>query len=121
MPAIRLAPTVAAPNIPIIDLDLGQSKTVGRGRQADVVVDDASLSRLHARVTMDSSGQLAVDDLGSTNGIFVNGSEQLSAYVMLGDVVRFGRVEYIVNTADDSANPPTDAPVVSQTILRRVN
>jgi HD-GYP domain-containing protein (c-di-GMP phosphodiesterase class II) len=120
MPAIRLAPTVAAPNLPVIDLELGQSKTVGRGRQADVVVDDASLSRLHARVTMDSSGQLAVDDLGSTNGIFVNGGEQLSAYVMLGDVLRFGRVEYVVNSGEDATRPPTDAPVVSQTILRRV-
>ena len=68
MPELRLAPTAAAPNLPIINLGAGQSKTIGRGRQADVVVDDASLSRLHARVTVDSSGQLAVDDLGSTNG-----------------------------------------------------
>src|SRR5205085_3189690 len=69
----------------------------------------------------DSTGQLAIDDLGSTNGIFINGSEQMSAYVMLGDVLRFGRVEYVVNTAEETTNPPTDRPVVSQTILRRMN
>ena len=118
MPELRLAPTAAAPNLPIINLGAGQSKTIGRGRQADVVVDDASLSRLHARVTVDSSGQLAVDDLGSTNGIFVNGTEQLSAYLTPGDVIRFGRIEYMVSLAD--APPAAEAPAVSQTILRRV-
>ena len=118
MPDLRLAPTVAAPHLPIIDMAAGQSKTIGRGRQADVVVDDASLSRLHARVTVDSTGQLAVDDLGSTNGIFVNGTEQLSAYLAPGDVVRFGRIEYTVSLADAPASE--EAPAASQTVLRRL-
>ena len=125
MPGLRLAPVTPAPHLPTIVLTPGESKTVGRGRQADVMVDDASLSRLHARVTVDRDGQLAVDDLGSTNGIFVNGSEQLSAFVLVGDVVRFGRVEYVVSTDEvptaTSATSITDnIPVVSQTILRRV-
>ena len=72
MPGFRLSPTAATPNLPIIDLDYNQSKTVGRGRQADVMVDDASLSRLHARIAVDQDGQITVDDLGSTNGIFIN-------------------------------------------------
>jgi len=119
MPGLRLAPVLPAPNLPIIDLSMGQAKTVGRGRQADVMVDDPSLSRLHARVTIDDTGQLAIDDLGSTNGIFVNGTEQLSAYLLPGDTVRFGRVEYLVSLKDDTA-PNIDVPVVSQTVLRRV-
>jgi len=118
MPGFRLAPLAPAPNLPVVFVPAGVSKTVGRGRQADVTVDDASLSRLHARLTIDDTGQLAIDDLGSTNGIFVNGTEQLSAYLMPGDAVRFGRVEYIVGLADESA--PDTSPVVSQTILRRV-
>ena len=85
MTGLRLNPVVPAPNVPAIELQVGQSKTVGRGRQADVMVDDASLSRLHARIALDQDGQLSVDDLGSTNGVFVNGTEQLSAYLMLGD------------------------------------
>ncbi|OFW01591.1 MAG: hypothetical protein A3I61_06110 [Acidobacteria bacterium RIFCSPLOWO2_02_FULL_68_18] len=119
MPSLRLAPAAPAPNLPVIDLEAGESKTVGRGRQADVVVDDPGLSRLHARLSIDDTGQLAIDDLGSTNGIFVNGTEQLSAYLVPGDTVRFGRVEYVVSFAD--APGVSDAPVVSQTILRRVS
>jgi HD-GYP domain-containing protein (c-di-GMP phosphodiesterase class II) len=123
MPALRLAPIAPSLNLPTIVLTPGQSKTVGRGRQADVMVDDASLSRLHARVTVDPDGQLAVDDLGSTNGIFVNGSEQLSAFVLAGDVIRFGRVEYLVSAEDEPTSPaiPADLPAASQTVLRRVS
>ncbi|MBI4888838.1 MAG: HD domain-containing protein [Acidobacteria bacterium] len=119
MPVLRLAPVTPAPHLPVIDLKLGLSKTVGRGRQADVMVDDPSLSRLHARVSLDDSGQLAIDDLGSTNGIFVNGTEQLSAFLTPGDVVRFGRVEYVVS-AEETERLAPDAPAVSQTVLRRV-
>ena len=119
MAGLRLNPIAPTPNVPVIELEHGQSKTVGRGRQADVMVDDPSLSRLHARLAVDPDGQLSIDDLGSTNGIFVNGAEQLSAYLMLGDVVRFGRVEYAVGNGDER-RLVADAPVVSQTILRRV-
>lgn len=119
MPGLRLAPVTPAPNLPPIDLEAGESKTVGRGRQADVTIDDPSLSRLHARVTLGDSGQLAIDDLGSTNGVFVNGTEQLSAHLAPGDTVRFGRVEYIVSIADETT-PTPDAPIMSQTVLRRV-
>ena len=120
MSGFRLAPVTPAANLPVVLLPVGQSKTVGRGQQADVTVDDPSLSRLHARLTIDDTGQLAIDDLGSTNGIFVNGTEQLSAYLMPGDTVRFGRIEYMVGLADEAGSNPDTSPVVSQTILRRV-
>ncbi len=121
MSGLRLAPVAPSPHLPTIILTAGQSKTVGRGRQADVMVDDPSLSRLHARVSVDHEGQLAVDDLGSTNGIFVNGSEQLSAFVIAGDVIRFGRVEYLVGTDEVPTTPSVaELPAASQTVLRRV-
>lgn len=85
--------------MPVIEVPPGQSRTLGRGRQADIAIDDPSLSRLHARVTAEFDGLLAVDDLGSTNGLLINGREQLSSYLRAGDVVRFGRVEYIVSKA----------------------
>ena len=84
-----------------------------------MTVDDPSLSRLHALIVVGNDGQLSIDDLGSTNGVFVNGTEQLSTYLMLGDVVRFGRVEYVVGGRSES-EVSSEAPVASQTILRRV-
>jgi hypothetical protein len=122
MPGFRLTPTAPAPTVPVIELEHGQSKTVGRGRQADVMIDDASLSRLHARVVVDAEGRITIDDLGSTNGIYVNGSEQLSSDLMLGDTVRFGRVEYLVASKDETRpiTHGTGTTISSQTVLRRV-
>jgi pSer/pThr/pTyr-binding forkhead associated (FHA) protein len=46
--------------------------TVGRGRDADLVLADELVSRHHARVAPSGSGAV-VEDLGSRNGTFVNG------------------------------------------------
>jgi pSer/pThr/pTyr-binding forkhead associated (FHA) protein len=46
--------------------------TVGRGRDADLVLPDELVSRHHAQITPSGSGAL-VEDLGSRNGTFVNG------------------------------------------------
>ena len=56
-----------------IEFAPGETKTIGRSNQADVVVEDPSLSRQHARVTVTKDGATIIEDLGSTNGIFVNG------------------------------------------------
>jgi len=93
---VRLAPVVASPLLPQIELAPGDTKTVGRGTNADVVIDEPSLSRLHARLTLDRSGGLRVEDLGSLNGVTVNGARQSSASLQPGSVVRFGLVEYRV-------------------------
>jgi pSer/pThr/pTyr-binding forkhead associated (FHA) protein len=45
---------------------------IGRSRDADVVVDDPNVSRRHAEVRP-SGGSWIVRDLGSTNGVKVNG------------------------------------------------
>jgi pSer/pThr/pTyr-binding forkhead associated (FHA) protein len=46
--------------------------TVGRGRDADLVLADELVSRHHAQLTPSGSGAVVVD-LGSRNGTFVNG------------------------------------------------
>jgi pSer/pThr/pTyr-binding forkhead associated (FHA) protein len=96
MPGLHLQPSAPDSGFPTIEVSPGQSRTIGRSPQADISIDDPSLSRIHARVTVDSDGLLAVDDLGSTNGILINGREQLSSYLRAGDTVCFGRVEYVV-------------------------
>jgi pSer/pThr/pTyr-binding forkhead associated (FHA) protein len=64
--------------------------TVGREQGAGLVVDDGGVSRLHARF-VDEGGAIVVEDLGSSNGTFVNG-EQISGPVELGagDEVQVG-------------------------------
>lgn len=73
----------------------GAIKTVGRAARADFVLDRALVSRLHCRFILDDSG-LGVEDLGSTNGTWVNGRKIARAPLMDGDTLKIGRVEFAV-------------------------
>ena len=54
--------------------DLGEELTVGRADGCRIRLDDSFTSQLHARV-FTRDGQFFVEDLGSTNGTFVNSSK----------------------------------------------
>lgn len=75
--------------------------TVGRHMDCDVQVNDASVSRLHARVVVDAAGA-RVEDLDSKNGTKVRGAlVSTPAPLANGDVVTFGVVEteFLVESA----------------------
>ena len=69
----------------------GQPLTLGRSVRADRCIADPSLSRQHARFSLDAD-QLSVQDLGSTNGTRVNGAAVDSAVLRAGDEVMLGDV-----------------------------
>ncbi|MGA7836129.1 MAG: FHA domain-containing protein [Acidimicrobiales bacterium] len=77
-----------------IDVDVGL--TIGRGGDCDVTLQDTYLSSRHARVANDD-GDLSIEDLGSTNGTYVN-QELVKGRVRLerGDVVQVGGVLFEV-------------------------
>src|ERR671915_386276 len=63
---------------------------LGRSRDADIVVDDPNVSRKHAEVRP-SGGSWIVRDLGSTNGVKVNGRRiQGPQSLKRGDVIELG-------------------------------
>lgn len=64
---------------------------VGRSPEADVVLEDPYASDFHARLVF-QAGQVRLQDLGSTNGTYVNG-ERMAAPMSLqpGDQVRIGQ------------------------------
>ena len=75
--------------------------------------DDPQLSRSHARMARGAGGVLTIEDLGSSNGTFVNGERVEGVRVLrLGDVVRVGSTELAVT--DERGLVPeatrTDAP-----------
>lgn len=68
----------------------GDQLTIGRDSSSGVAINDAEISRKHARLTF-QGGKYVIEDLGSTNGTFVNGQRLVSAVVLKsGDVVSFG-------------------------------
>ncbi|MDP1561234.1 MAG: FHA domain-containing protein [Pirellulaceae bacterium] len=68
--------------------------TIGRGKDATIVVQHRKLSRLHCRFYV-SDEKLHVRDLGSTNGTTVNGSPVIGAEVLReGDMISAGGVVF---------------------------
>jgi hypothetical protein len=70
----------------------GSRAVVGRSRECDVVLDDPNVSRQHAELRR-NGGSWSVADLGSTNGIKVNGRRVEQAELSPGDRVSFGLVD----------------------------
>ena len=68
----------------------GDQLTIGRDASNGVAINDAEISRKHSRLSF-QGGKYVLEDLGSTNGTFVNG-QRLSGPVVLkpGDVVSLG-------------------------------
>lgn len=63
---------------------------VGRAEEADVLIEDYSVSRRHARLRVDASGRVDLLDLGSTNGTFVDGVRVTSESLHVGVRIRVG-------------------------------
>ncbi len=85
-----------------------ERKAVGRTKENDLVIDDESVSKVHAALVLNSDKQLMVADTGSTNGTFING-ERIAygrAFIIKdGDKLKFGTVEtaleHIASEAED--------------------
>jgi predicted component of type VI protein secretion system len=68
----------------------GDQMTIGRDSTNEIVINDAEVSRRHARLTF-QGGKYVLEDLGSTNGTFVNGQRLAGPRVLkTGEVVSFG-------------------------------
>ncbi len=66
---------------------------LGRSEELDVPIAHRSVSREHAEIRGDETG-FHVRDLGSVNGILVNGSETRGAKIQPGDTIQLGDVEF---------------------------
>jgi adenylate cyclase len=102
-------------------LENGQTWAIGRGDGCQVLLDNRSVSRLHALIQRKDAGDFQLVDLGSRNGSFVN-SRRVSIPVALndGDRLVFGDQELIFRSrgaaasglavpAADARNAPTTA------------
>ncbi len=67
--------------------------TIGRAQDNNVVLDDNSVSKVHAALSIDSVGRIILADCGSTNGTFINGRPvNARDEARPGDLLKFGDV-----------------------------
>jgi predicted component of type VI protein secretion system len=98
--------------------------TVGRESINEIVFDDAEISRRHVRVTQ-LAGRYIIEDLGSTNGTFLNGRRiEAPAPLANGDVIDLGgsiRLTYLgpPGAAESTVvEPSLDQLGVPETVAR---
>ena len=81
-------------------LRAGQILFAGRSSSTDIFLDENLVSRRHAKFAW-VNDEVKVQDLGSTNGTFVNGRKVLSATIKSGDKVQIGQTLMKVYFSDD--------------------
>lgn len=79
--------------------------TVGRAAACDIVLLDPTVSRKHAELGC-GKDEVAVRDLGSANGVFVNGERVGEAVLHAGDEVGFGAVVFRLAPGGEGDVPP---------------
>ncbi|MPV49183.1 DUF3662 and FHA domain-containing protein [Pseudactinotalea sp. HY158] len=106
-----VAPATTAParNHPIVDIDgqryllTGAVTVIGRGSEADIIVDDSGVSRRHLEIRATPDGIIATD-LGSTNGTYVEGHHIEAATLVDGNTLTIGRTRILFWTGADSGD-----------------
>jgi hypothetical protein len=92
--APRLVVVAAMGHEPGTTFDLRDGALFGRSDGADIRVDDPFASSSHARID-DRGGAMYLEDMGSTNGTYLNGRKVKSAERLdVGDTIRIGDSEY---------------------------
>lgn len=78
--------------------------TIGRSPECTLRIDEPGISRMHARLVPTEAGVL-MEDLGSTNGSFINGQRVLRGELSPGDEVGFDTLRFRLAPAGQSHGP----------------
>jgi pSer/pThr/pTyr-binding forkhead associated (FHA) protein len=88
------------------EIPLASELVIGRATTGDGKLgDDPELSRRHARIVRRAGDQLTIEDLGSTNGTFVNGRQVTDVQPLTpGDTIKVGTTT--LQVLDVAGNAP---------------
>ena len=95
--------------------------TIGRDTSNDIVINDAEVSRKHARLILQGGGFI-LEDLGSTNGSFVDGQRLMGPHALRpGELIMLGEnisLNFESAGFDPNATVVASAPPLQQTSPR---
>ncbi|HET9933524.1 MAG TPA: FHA domain-containing protein [Polyangiaceae bacterium] len=118
--AVLVAPVVVV--APDVERELiSGSLRIGRHPSSDIVLEDALVSRTHARLVVQEDGSLVIEDLHSANGVYVNG-ERLGRHshrLCEGDRLLIGTCELSVfscRAAPSLAEPPSVRSAIARVL-----
>lgn len=77
-------------------------------RETDIEIVDDGISQTHAMLLVDEAG-VALIDIASTNGTFVNGRRISEAKLVEGDLIRVGETRLLVSTPHGASGPPIES------------
>jgi DNA-binding NtrC family response regulator len=86
---VRIVVDAGGPKERTVELELG-TYTIGAGKDVNILIEDPHASRLHARLVVTPEG-VDLEDLGSSNGTWLNGVSVKSARITTSTVVSIGR------------------------------
>lgn len=92
------------------------NSVIGRAAGCDVLVNDSSVSRRHARLSV-AEGACSVTDLGSRNGTYVNGVAIEATTLNDGDRIDFGCLLARLEVSAEDQLALTDGPVALPPVL----
>lgn len=95
--------------------------TLGRGSECGIVINDASISRLHIQFLHQIDGDY-IQDLGSSNGTLINGEPLRTAQLLKGgDVVGLGNIHLLYTVPQPVVGTPPLLPTFSSPSLRSLS
>ncbi|MEZ5084820.1 MAG: DUF3662 and FHA domain-containing protein [Tessaracoccus sp.] len=75
---------------------------IGRGSEADLRLNDPGISRRHAMISVTGNGNITIEDLGSTNGVHVNGVRVTKTSLGEGSRIELGNTRLLVHTPSET-------------------
>lgn len=107
----RLVPLDATNGLTAMELPPGTSR-FGRDEDNTITLPDPSISAHHGEFTIDAE-TVRVRDLGSTNGIWLEGRRVADEAVPFGTVLRIGQVDFVIEAASPAGMtaPAPRAPI----------
>jgi outer membrane biosynthesis protein TonB len=89
---------------------------IGRILSVDLVIDDISISRIHAAINVSDDGIVTVSDLGSVNGVEIKGEKITEAEIKSGNQFTLGDIDIQVTVfkeEDIQESPQPRIPIVN--------